>query len=158
VVVDDAPDWIDALAGAGIVPPVTGAPDVAVSAVPGTPLDRSRSTGAAHLVFDRPLGAADRRRLRTSGFALQTYVVLPRAGPPELWLPVGQRAAVRYGLGPLTAPPDRARRARNRLVGALLGRGLVPPGVRTVTVASRSPGPPWVVATAAARAALEVGA
>jgi hypothetical protein len=138
-------------------PPAAGAaPDAAVSATPGTPVDRLLATGAPHLLFDRPLRAADRRRLRRDGFHVQPYVTLPRHGDVALYVPVGRPAVGDYALGPLTAPPDRWRRIRNKVTAAIIGRGLQPPGLRTVTVASRRAGPPWVVRAATGREPIEV--
>ena len=157
VVVDDHPGWQAAVDGAGVGPAAPGAPpDAAISTMPGTPLGRSLATGARQLLFDRPLRVAELRRLRREGYSSQVYVTLPRRGAAELFVPVGQPAAGRYALGTLASPPNRRRRLRNALVAEVLARGVLPPRLPVVTVASRGPQTPWVVGAATTREPIEV--
>jgi hypothetical protein len=83
------------------------------------------------------------RRAALGGYSARVLVPIPNRDAPEVLLPAGDPALVRYALG-------GPRSARVRVARTLLERGLVPPVLRQTTLAARDAGPPALVAAAAA--------
>jgi hypothetical protein len=89
------------------------------------------------------------RRLRASGYVWRRLVALPNVADPEALLPVRSPALVRYALR-RSPPAPTWKRLRNRLIVPLLAAGVPPIGLTPSAVGARDPGPPFLVATAAA--------
>jgi hypothetical protein len=107
---------------------------------PGTLAVAAVSLGAAAVYFE---GQVDARVLRRAGYS---WTRLGRLR--ELVLPLDALAPARYALGSYLAPPSRVKRARNRALAELAGRGVLPPGIEAATLALREPAPPFLLAAA----------
>jgi hypothetical protein len=83
------------------------------------------------------------RRGTLRGYAARPLLALPDRDAPEMLLPAGVRAPVRYALD------GGAGGRRARLTRPLLERGLIPPPFSPTVVAARDPGPPALVRVAA---------
>jgi Phosphotransferase enzyme family len=148
--IGDLPGWRDGFEQAG-VEVVPGRAELVVA-----PAGRAAEALALEpelLVLE---GGRPAQRLRAAGWSPLVLLPLPEAERPELLLPAGHAAPVRYAVRHWRRGTSTATRARNVLARELLARGLVPPGRRTLTVASRPGGDPFFVA--AAREALGVEA
>jgi Phosphotransferase enzyme family len=147
-VVGDLPGWRDGLEQAG-VEVISGRAELVVA-----PAGRATEALALEpelLVLE---GGRPARRLRAAGWSPLVLLPLPDAERPELLLPAGRAASVRYAVRHWRAGTSTATRARNVLARELVARRIVPPGRRTLTAASRTGGDPFFVS--AARDALEV--
>lgn len=148
--VGDLPGWRDGLEHAG-VEVVDGPADLVVA--PARRAAEALALAPELLVLE---GGRPARRLRAARLSPLVLLPLPDAERPELLLPAGHCAPVRYAVRHWRPGTSTATRARNVLARELVARGLVPPGRRTLTVASHPGGDPFFVA--AAREALEVQA
>jgi hypothetical protein len=146
--VGELPGWRDGLEQAG-VEVVSGQAELVVAPA-------SRATEALALEPELVVLEDGRaaRRLRAAGWSPLVLLPLPDVERPELLLPAGHTAPVTYAVRHWRPGTSAATRARNVLARELVGRGVVPPGRRAVTVASRSGGDPVFVQ--AAREALEL--
>jgi hypothetical protein len=129
--------------GVAVVPLEAGTADVIVT--DGAHLDTAMGdTTARTLVV---AGRHRRRRLRRADFLVTSYLV--RSGPhgPRIVVAVGARRALRRLLIDRAATAPAYRRARNRILSALLSRRwLRPPSA--LTVATREHGAPFLVRAA----------
>jgi hypothetical protein len=83
-----------------------------------------------------------------AGWSTRVLLLLPDRDRPELLLPAGAGAAVRYAVRHWRGGTTGVMRARNLVARELLARGVVPPGRAATTVAARTSGPPFLVAAA----------
>jgi hypothetical protein len=140
--VGELPGWRDGLEQAG-VEVVAGPAELIVA-----PADRATEALALEpelLVLE---GGRPARRLRTAGWSPLVLLPLPDAERPELLLPAGHAAPVRYAVRHWRPGTSTATRARNLLARELVARRLVPPGRSTLTLTARSGGDPFFVAAA----------
>jgi hypothetical protein len=142
VLVLDEPTWTDALeiAEVKVVAPGDPAiPDVVISHASAA--DRALAVGADTVLFTGPVRSA---RLRRAGY--HTTRLLMRDGHigPRLLVPIGRSGLPRVALVDRSVGLRAARRARNALLATAVQIGFAPPGA-TMTLGSRSPGPPWVI-------------
>jgi hypothetical protein len=91
------------------------------------------------------------RGLARAGFRRRTYLPLPRHFDPIVFVPLGEEGPARYAVEQWAFADSRRKQLRNRVVGALAGRGLLPP-VRPQVVIGSVQEPPFVV-----RGAFELG-
>jgi hypothetical protein len=89
-----------------------------------------------------------RNALANQGYRAETFLTLPSVAEPSLVLPLRHRTACGYALANWTFPKTPLRRLRNRAARALLRRGLLPPVLPALTVATRAPALPFLVAAA----------
>ena len=87
------------------------------------------------------------RQLSASGYHLTRYLALPNAVRPSVIVPLGSEAPARYAMAEWLVAADRAKQVQNRLVAGLVARDVAVRG-RTVALASKAPGPPFLVAAA----------
>lgn len=92
------------------------------------------------------------RELARAGFRRSAYLPLPRHFDPLVFVPLGESAPARYAVEQWAFADSRRKQVRNRILGALAGRGLLPPIRPEVVVAAPNGDLPFVV-----RAAFEVG-
>jgi hypothetical protein len=143
-IVGELPAWEGNLAERG-VELVPSAPDLVVTAPHGLP--EALRSGAPAIIVDGGRRAA--RPLRGAGFAVTRLLPVPVAGSPLLYLDTDRRAATAYGLRHCISHEGLWRPWRNRAVAGLASVGALPPLDGAVSVASRAPGPPEVLAAAA---------
>ena len=144
VVLGGLTGWEEGLRQGGVEVGTTGAADLAVA--PAALAVEAAATGAPMLVLE---GARRHRAAAASGYSVQAVLPLPDARTPELLLPLGQRAAVRYAVRrwrPGTTPLETTR---NLAARELIARGIAPPGRAPTAIAAREAGPPAFVAAAA---------
>jgi hypothetical protein len=149
-VVGYLPGWQEGLEEAG-VEMITGKPALVVASA-----DRAAEALALEPELVVLEGGRPARRLGDAGWSPLALLPLPDVERPELLLPAGHPAPVRHAVRQWRPGTSAATRARNALARELTARGVVPPGRRRVTVASRSGGDPAFVQ--AARDALELDA
>lgn len=146
VVLGRLAEWRDGLDQAGVETSTGspgGAPDLVVA--PAALADQALALKPELLLLE---GGGLRRRLRAESWSPLVLLPLPEPARPELLLPAGHPAPVRYAIRHWRTGTSRLRRARNVLAGELLARGVVPPGRQPVTAAARRAGPPFLVAAA----------
>jgi hypothetical protein len=141
----DPAGWLEGLRSAGVE--VLGdndggdrRADVAI-ARPGREID-ALSENARSYIFFGASGRKAGRVARSRGYTTVQYVAIPNFETPAYLVPTRPTAPIRYLFRYLWLPPDRLRWWRNRVVGDLIARGLPAPATRSVTIASREPGPP----------------
>jgi hypothetical protein len=91
-------------------------------------------------------------RLRRLYPVVERFLPVPSAVEPALIAPLRQGAALEYAIGHWSLAQSLRRRVRNRLGRSLLARRALPALRPVVTVATRAPGPPFLI-----RAAESVG-
>jgi hypothetical protein len=137
-VVVDVPSWRLALEEAGIEIVSAPDPDLCVAATAAAAL--AAAPGAKQVVVLDGRGA---RALRREGFGVARLLSWGARGqPPRLIVRVDHRRAVRHALGCVLSAPTRWRRARNRVIAALVTHGARVPG-RVVVAAWRDEGTPF---------------
>jgi hypothetical protein len=140
--------WSDALQGMGVEVGSAGGGQSADLVVVAADRVAEAVAGAPSSVVVVGPGAGG--GLRDHGYTVRRLLPFPGPERPDVLLPLSARRQLRYAFD--RSPPDSARkRIRNRLAVAVLGAGLVPPGRPLVAVASREPGPPFMIAEAARR-------
>jgi hypothetical protein len=92
------------------------------------------------------------RGLSRAGFRRSAYLPLPRHLNPVVFVPLGGAAPARYAVEQWAFADSRRKKVRNQILGALAGRGLLPPVRPEVVVAAPDGQLPFVV-----RAAFDVG-
>ena len=150
-VVGDLSGWREGLEQAGVELVTAERAELVVASSANA--DEALAWRPEHLVLE---GGRPARRLRAEGLSATVLLPLPDVERPELLLPAGHAESVRLAVRQWRPGRSARTRARNALARELLARGLVPPGRRTVTTASRSPGDPFLVR--AAREALDLEA
>jgi hypothetical protein len=80
---------------------------------------------------------------------VRRFLALPGVETPSVVVPLDEAAALRYAFEYLLVPGQRWKIARNRLLLELLVRGRAPAVYPQLTLATRVPGPPLVLADAA---------
>ena len=94
-------------------------------------------------------GGRPETALRAAGMTPVRYLALPGFEQPEFLLPLGDAQPLTHALERWLVPRARWKRVRNRVLGRLFARGIVPPGRAVLTVASKGPRkPPFLVAAA----------
>ena len=149
-VVGDLPGWREGLEQAGVE--VAAAERAELVVAPSAMAAEALALNPELLVLE---GGRPARRLRAEGWSPLVLLPLPDVERPELLLPAGQAAPVRYAVRQWRPGSSARTRARNALARELIARGLVPPGRRTLTVASRSGGDPFFVEAARERLGVE---
>jgi hypothetical protein len=150
-VLGDLSGWRDGLEQAGVELVEAERAELIVAPAAGAAEALASHPGLLVLEGGRPA-----RRLRAEGLSTTVLLPLPDVERAELLLPAGHAGPVRYAVRQWRPGHSARTRVRNALARELIGRGLVPPGRRTVTVASRSRGEPFFVR--AAREALDLEA
>lgn len=142
-IIGGLPGWPEGLEQAGVEPAPPERADLVVA--PASAVKEALALDPELLLLEggRPL-----RRLRASGRATSSALSLPDRQRPELLLPVGHGAAVRYAVERWRPGAGWAARTRNATARELVARGGVPPGRPLTVVASRGGGLPFVVAPA----------
>jgi len=90
------------------------------------------------------------RALAAAGYVPRSYVLRPSLDDPSLVIPLEHPAATRYAVIHATASASGWKRGRNALAAALLQRGIVPPGLRSLAMGFKQAGPPLIISAAAA--------
>lgn len=121
-------------------------PPLAVATDEG--VEEALASGAASVIVDGSRGA--HRLLRARGFHVTRVLPLPVSGSPVLFLDVRQRRAARYGIEHGIVHAERWRIVRNRAAALLVGAGVLPPVQGLLTLGTRTPGAPALVAAAEA--------
>ncbi len=127
--------------------------DVAVAS--GDRVGEALELGAPVVVVDGPRTAA--RDLRSAGLATTRLLPIPVSGSPVVYADLARRRAARYAIERIIVHPERWRTVRNSIAGYALLAGLPLPAERLVTLGTREPGPPALLA-AAAQVGLEADA
>jgi hypothetical protein len=148
LVAGELPGWEKDLVERGIEL-VHEAPDLTVATE--ATLDAALASGARFVVVDG--GRAAGARLRRAGFSVERLLPLPMQGTPVLYVNLDQPRAAGYGVRHGIVHPERWRAVRNRAAAAVIAAGVSRPFGTLVSVGSREPGPPQLVA-----AATELGA
>ena len=149
-IVGELPGWRDGLQEAGVE---VGSGKAELVVAPASRAAEALALGPELVVLE---GGRPARSLRRAGWSPLALLPLPDVERPELLLPAGRPVPVRYAVRQWRPGTSAATRARNVLARELTGRGFVPPGRSTLTVASRSGGDPAFVK--AARDVLELDA
>lgn len=140
-----APDWRLPLETLGVeICDSASAPAAEAVGVVGTSSGLRPAIAAGH----RDLllhGRLPWRSLISCGYAVQRYAAIPRLNAPVVLVPLGESDPADHALERWLAPASFRKLVRNRTLAGLLGRGAAPPGVPTVTVASRQPGPALLI-------------
>ncbi|AKL72668.1 phosphotransferase family protein [Actinobacteria bacterium IMCC26256] len=92
-------------------------------------------------------GRAPRRPLIAAGYSVQRVVVRSGAHGPRLAFPIGNTSAARYALETTRPTRSAVDSARTAIVRAALRVGYAPAD-SVVTIATRTPGPPFPIAAA----------
>lgn len=147
VVLDGLEEWRTGLASAGI-DVRDGAidrepPDVAVS--PARLAAEALKTGARSIIVE----GSRERPFRERDYRTRRLLLRPTRERPTLALPLDQPAPASYALERWSVVDRRWKAARMRAARALVSRGVFPSWASpVVTVATRSPGAPAIVAAA----------
>ena len=132
------PAWAAAAAELGIAAEPEGAPDLVVA-------DGVPSVDAPMLLLR---GRVPARTLRARGHTVTRILVRPGPEGPRLALPLGKPAAAHLAFS--DPMPRGARLARGRRLAARIGAGAgIAPAGSLVTLAARTPGPPFPLVAAA---------
>lgn len=107
-------------------------------------LERTIAAGPRHLLVEGGRGA---RELGTAGYEVSRYMTLPDATEPAVVVPLGAAAAARYAFGVWLAPAGRVKQVTHRLAAELVARNVLVRG-RGVAIATKAPGPPFLVSAA----------
>jgi len=89
--------------------------------------------------------------------AVERFLAVPSVEEPVLLVPLGHDRALRYAIGNWSLAHSLGRRVRNRLARSRPLRRALPIVRPLVTVASLSPGPPFMIAAARAAGVDDVG-
>jgi hypothetical protein len=146
VVLDGLQEWGTGLTSAGIDVSGTSAqpPDLAVA--PGHLAAEARATGARSIILE----GSRERALNDADYRARRILLRPTRERPTLALPLEQPAATSYALEHWSVVDRRWKRARVRAARELVRHGLFPSWASPlVTVGTRAPGPPALVAAAA---------
>jgi hypothetical protein len=137
--------WRDGLAQAGaeVIEPGSGRPDLVVA--PRALAQKALAVGAGMVVLEGPA----RRRLERAGLAARQLLVRPRREEPSLVVPLDERLPARYAAEHLSLVDRRWKLVRAAVAKGLIQARLFPSLPSTITVGSREPGPPYLVAGAA---------
>jgi hypothetical protein len=149
-VIGDLSEWRDGLEQAGVE--LVTAERAELIVVPSDRAAEALASQPEHVVIE---GGRPARRLRAAGLSPTVLLPLPNVDRPELLLPAGHADPVRFAVRQWRPGNSPRTRARNAVARELVARGLVPPGRRTVTVASRLPGEPFFVRAAVESLGLE---
>lgn len=145
VVLGEDDGWRDGLRAVGIEIHKGGETDLAVA--PAALAAEAARTGAQTVVVEGRAASV----LRRAGYQSRTYLARPKVAEPDFLLPLDQPRAASYGVEQWANSRTPAKRARNMLTATLLRRGIVPPLLSSVTVATRGISPvPWLVQEAEA--------
>ena len=117
--------------------------DLRVSRV--SPLNADLMRGAPPMLLI--LGRAARRPLIAAGYSVERVVVRNGAHGPRLAFPIGNTSAARYALETTRPTRSAVDSARTAIVRAALRVGYAPAD-SVVTIATRTPGPPFPIAAA----------
>ena len=142
--VGDVDGWQEALRALRI-------DDVGEGSVPNLVVARSSharaavARGADAVILE---GRGRRRELVGAGYEVRRFLAVPNQADAEFLIPLDQPSAARYAVE--RALPDRRgwKSVRNRVVGGLLGRGVLPAVGPVVSVGQRHAGQPFLVAAA----------
>jgi hypothetical protein len=147
VVLDGLDAWRNGLTSAGIEvsdqPRDDKPPDLVVS--PARLARQARHLGARSIIVE----GSRERLFDGTDYGVRRLLLRPTRERPTLALPLDQAAPVSYALERWSIVDRRWKTARRHMAQALVSRGLFPPWASPlVTVASRTDGPPAVVAAA----------
>jgi hypothetical protein len=102
-------------------------------------------------------GRGARRRLRREYPVVERFLSVPSVIAPTLIVPLAYGAALEYAISHWSLAQSVRRRMRNRLARSRLARQALPALRPVVTVASRDPGPPFLIRAAASLGVPEGG-
>lgn len=147
VALPGAKAWAEALDQLGANhPPERGqVPDLVVA--PAAKGAEAARVGAPMVVLE---GAGGLRALQAAGYHTRRWVPLPSLERPRVLVPVGHPAAARYAFRSWAGSDRLWKEARNAAAGTLIGHGAGAGVVSAVTIGSRRPGPPFLLAEAQA--------
>jgi hypothetical protein len=145
VVLGGLGEWEEGLRQGGVEVGTAGdRPDLAVA--PAELVREAIATAAPMIVLE---GTRRSRALADAGYGQQTLLPLPDHIRPELFLPLGQRNAIRYAVERWRPGATAIERGRNLLARELLARRIAPPGRTPATIAALEPAAPFLVTAAA---------
>jgi len=149
VVLGGLEQWRTGLASAGVEvsdgSSDRGPPDLVVT--PARRVAEARSTGARSIIVE----GSRERPFRGGDYRTRRVLLRPTRARPTLAVPLDRSAPASYALERWSVVDRRWKAARLRIARVLVSRGLFPPWASpVVTVATREPGPPLLVAAAAA--------
>jgi hypothetical protein len=140
--------WAEGLRQAGVrVQTGTEDGDRSVDLVVSSAVDAGQSASlAAPMMLVEGRGGG--RRLRRLYPVVERFLPVPSLTAPAMIVPLGHGAALEYAISHWSLAESVRRRVRNRLARSLLGRQALPALRPVVTVASRKPGPPFLIRAA----------
>lgn len=143
-VLGDSEPWHEALAQMK-VRAVPGGERPGLVVAPRAMAAEAVALGAEHVVLEGG-GALSARR---AGYQVRRFLPLPGLRRPEMIVPLDRPRVARYAQRSRSGPVHGWRRLRAAAAEAAVATGVVPPDRPTLVVASRNPGPPFVLRAAA---------
>jgi hypothetical protein len=140
VVLPGIDGWREELKRASVKVGVNGAEPLDLVAGPTQRAEEALSLRPRAVILEGRGG----RGLERAGLARRAYLPLPLHVDPIVFVPLGQAAAARYAVEQWAFADSRLKQLRNRLVGSLAGRGLLPP-VRPEVVVGTAQEQPFIV-------------
>ena len=146
VVLGELQEWKTGLASAGIDVSATTTEPPDLTVAPARLADEAHATRGRSIILE----GSRERALNGADYQARRILLRPTRGRPTLALPLEESEAVLYALKQWSVVDRRWKRARARAAGALVRRGLFPSWTSPiVTLGTRDPGPPRLVAAAA---------